>query len=448
MLRTSQPIQEIGLLAKGQRLKAETSGVEIAIEAHIAGGGQGDVYAVSMGGQRYALKWYRPELVRRDAGLRDRLRRLSRRDPPSPRFLWPIDLVVRADDAGTFGYIMPFRDERFHDFDEVVGGGVRPSLRTIATAALGTVQEYRALHAGGWCYMDINFGNVALDPTTGDVRICDNDNADVNDAPAFVFTGTPGFMAPEIVQRRARPTLATDLWSLAVLLFWAFVRSHPLLGRKEFECQVMDGPAEDRLFGSEATFIFDPTNESNRPVPDYHSNALLLWPIYPAFLRSLFIRAFTDGIRDPRHGRVLETEWRTALVRLRDCIRHCPHCGTENFHDSDSTQGEYCWSPSCRHALPQPMRVKIGDNLIVVDDHAAIFPHHVDAQHRFDFSTAVASFVRHPERPDLVGLRNAGEKALLAKLPDGRERPVGPKQTVELQRGMQISFGAVQAIVD
>jgi eukaryotic-like serine/threonine-protein kinase len=446
MLR-ERSVPQLGLLKNGQGLTAETSGVEITVDQHIASGGQGDVYAVFMGNQRYALKWYRPEMVRHDTRLRERLRRLSRRDPPSPRFLWPIDLVTSDSHGGTFGYIMPFRDERFRDFDELISGAVRPSWRVVVTAALETVQEYRALHSGGWCYMDINFGNIALDPATGEVRICDNDNADVNDTAIDMFTGTPGFMAPEIVQRQARPTIATDLWSLSVLLFWALLRNHPLHGEKEFACQIMDARAEERLYGAEALFIFDPLDASNRPVADYHRNAILLWPIYPSFLRELFVRAFTSGITDPRHGRVLETEWRTALARLRDAITLCPHCGTENFFDADAVEAGSCWSSACRRPLPRPLCLTVGDDLIVAEEHVALFPHHVDPRRRFDFATPVGQCLRHPARPDLVGLRNAMPAPLRVRLGDGREREVAQNQIVELQRGMRIDFGTAWAEV-
>lgn len=439
MLR-ERSISQLGLLNAGQRLTAETSGIEITVDRHIASGGQGDVYAVSMGSQNYALKWYRPEIARRDTQLRERLRRLSRRDPPSPHFLWPTDLVTSEDYPNSFGYIMPFRDARFRDFDDLIAGAVKPSWRVVVTAAMETVQEYRALHAGGWCYMDINFGNIAFDPETGEVRICDNDNADVNDTPIEMFTGTPGFMAPEIVQRQARPTIATDLWSLSVLLFWALVRSHPLLGEKEFGCLIMDAKAEERLYGKQARFIFDPHDASNRPVPDYHSNAILLWPIYPAFLRELFVRAFTSGIADPRHGRVLETEWRTALARLRDAISMCPHCGTENFFDADATDPGKCWSSACGRPLPRPICVKVGDGLVVADERVVLHPHHVNPRRRFDFTTPIGECVRHPVRPDIVGLRNTMSAPLRVRLADGREREVAQNQIVELQRGMRIDF--------
>jgi DNA-binding helix-hairpin-helix protein with protein kinase domain len=446
MLRSS-PIGGAGLLAPGARLAGDISGTTIEIESRIAAGGQGEIYQVAMAGHRLALKWYRPEVPRQDPLLRDRLRRLARRDPPSPRFLWPIDLAVAPDRPGEFGYLMPLREARFRDFGEVIAGRVRPSLRTLATACLEMVQEYRALHAGGWCYMDINFGNVALDPATGEVRICDNDNADVNEATIAAAFGTPGFMAPEIVRREARPTIVTDLWSLAVLLFWALVRSDPLLGRREAECLVMDGPTEQRLYGLSPVFIFDPADDSNRPVPGCHDNALLIWPILPGFLRALFERAFTAGIRDPRHGRVQESEWRTALARLRDAIQHCPACGAESFHDPAADAPARCWNRRCGQPLPAPLLLEFADGVLVAADGASVFPHHLEKRRRFDFGEPVAQILRHPSRPDRIGLRNAGSAPIAARLAEGRERRLAPGQVMELVRGLEIAFPTGRAKV-
>ena len=88
-----------------------------------------------------------------------------------------------------------------------------------------------------------------------------------------------------------------------------------------------------KLYGTEPLFIFDPADDSNAPDPQYQRNALAFWNVYPGFLRDVFTRAFTDGIADPQHGRVRESNWRAVMVRLRDSIVYCTHCNAENFHD-------------------------------------------------------------------------------------------------------------------
>jgi len=92
-------------------------------------------------------------------------------------------------------------------------------------------------------------------------------------------------------------------------------------GTKLSKC--LDVPAMNQLYGTEPVFIFDPGDDSNRPVPGYQDNAIVSWPIYPQFLRDLFTKSFTSGIKDPKNGRVRESEWRIAMVKLRDSIIYC-----------------------------------------------------------------------------------------------------------------------------
>ena len=53
---------------------------------------------------------------------------------------------------------------------------------------------------------------------------------------------------------------------------------------------------------------------------------MLLWRFYPVSSGDLFYRAFTEGIRDPAHGRVGESEWRAAMARLVDSVAACDSC--------------------------------------------------------------------------------------------------------------------------
>ena len=52
--------------------------------------------------------------------------------------------------------------------------------------------------------------------------------------------GTLGFMAPEIVLGTAKPSTNTDLFSLAILLFYLLNIHHPLEGKLEAEIKCWD----------------------------------------------------------------------------------------------------------------------------------------------------------------------------------------------------------------
>ena len=336
------------LLNSGEKVQMLPTELSYEVEKFLGGGGQGEVYRAKLvdgqgAGLLVALKWFFPHYLRQDLDLRARLERAVDNGPPSDRFLWPQELVQTADRPG-FGYVMPLREDRFVGITDLVTRRAVPTLRALVTAGFELAHNYRQLHAKGFCYRDISFGNVFFDPESGEVRICDNDNVSVDDGGGGVIGGTARFMAPEIVRGEAGPSTQTDLFSLAVLLFYMLVNHHPLEGAREARIRCFDLPAMTRLYGTDPLFIFDPNDTSNRPLRGSHDNALALWPLYPRSVQSLFVRAFTDGLRDA-HMRVVESQWSSALIRLRDSIFYCQHCRAENFYDPGAlSDANTCWA--------------------------------------------------------------------------------------------------------
>jgi DNA-binding helix-hairpin-helix protein with protein kinase domain len=433
------------LLKSGETVQTESSGQSCTVVELLGAGGQGEVYRVMLGSQPFALKWYLPQ----SATLEQRsiLEKLIEKGQPTDRFLWPIELVVSPDSPG-FGYLMRLRDPTYKNIVDMMKRRIEPSFRALATAGLELAGSYFELHAKGLCYRDISFGNVFFEPDSGDVLICDNDNVTVDGSRDVGVMGTPRFMAPEVVRGEALPSTQTDLFSLAVLLFYMLMMHHPLEGRKESGIKCLDLPAMTKLYGKEPLFIFDPDDHSNAPVPDYHDNAIAFWPIYPQFLRDRFTTAFTAGIRDPKNGRVRESQWRADMVRLRDAIVYCPKCATENFYDADALKASGgarrpCWS--CGEGVPLPPRLRIGKDVLVVLRHdAKLFPHHVDVSRMYDFSAPVAEVTVHPTDPTIWGLKNlSGEKWVCATAA-GSGKEVAPGRSVTLAAGTRIDFGRAQ----
>lgn len=439
------------LLSIGQTVTGVSSGVTFTVDRFIGGGGQGEVYAVSVDGHPLALKWFFPHYLRQDSRQRERLERATQLGAPSDRFLWPAEIATSRGVPG-FGYLMPLREPRFKGMVDLVTRRIEPSFRALTTAAFELAHSYLQLHARGLCYRDISFGNVFFDPATGEVRICDNDNIDVDGQPGAIG-GTPRFMAPELVRGDAAPSTQTDLFSLAVLLFYLLLNHHPLEGAREAAIRCFDLPAMTRLYGTEPLFIFDPADSSNRPLAGLHDNALAFWPIYPIGLRNLFIRAFTIGIRDSAQGRIRESEWRAAMVRLRDGIIYCTSCRAENFYDPDALRSAAggqinagtCWSCSRPLQLPPRLRLTLGgvQTVVMLNHDTILFAHHVDPNRQFDFTHPVAEVARHPTNAQLWGLRNVGDSAWTIAA-DGEVRPVPPGRSVSIVAGAQINFGSAE----
>jgi len=429
------------LLSKSQKVIGVTSKAEYVVGDYLGGGGQGEVYKVKVGSSTMALKWYYPEQA--TAGQRAGLIQLISKGAPNDRFLWPIELIGVSDQS-SFGYVMPLREAKYKGIIDLMKRRAEPTFYALATAGMELADGFLQLHSKGLCYRDISFGNVFFDPDTGHILICDNDNVDINGASVATVLGTPRFMAPEIVTGKALPGTQTDLYSLAVLLFYMFHVHHPLEGAQEAAIKCLDVPAMNKLYGSNALFIYDPSDASNRPVPGLHDNAINCWPIFPAFLKDMFVKSFTQGIKDPVNGRVRESEWRAAMVRLRDSIVPCQNCNAENFYDievvkNSGGQINPCWS--CAKQIILPPRIRIEKQLVMLNANTKLFPHHVNDIKLYDFSKAIAEVSQNPANPNQWGLKNAGDDKWVVTTAEGTLKDVDPGRSVALAVGTKINFG-------
>ena len=428
------------ILQTNQEVTTSISKMPCTVEKFLGGGGQGEVYKANLGGKKVALKWYFPAQATPEQ--RQALETLVAKGPPTEKFLWPIELAD-ADDVPGFGYVMPLRGPQYKSIVDLMKRRAEPTFHALATAGMQLADSFLDLHAMGLCYRDISFGNVFFDPDTGEVLICDNDNVAVDDNAKGGVLGTPRFMAPEVVRGDALPSMHTDLFSLATLLFYMLMVHHPLEGKKELEIKCLDLPAMNKLYGTEPVFIFDPDDDSNRPEPGYHDNALIFWPLYPQFIRDLFTKAFTDGLDDPIHGRVRESEWRAAMNDLRDSIFYCPQCGMENFYDIEVLKATghpgACWS--CQSDLRLPPRIRIEDDVIMLNHDTQLFEHHLDPDRRYKFETPLAAVAQHPRDPSIWGLRNLGQEKWVITTPDGEIKDVPPGRSATLNVGAKINFG-------
>ena len=427
------------MLRRGQMLRT-ASGMTCKVQELLGEGGQGEVYRALLADQQMALKWYYSQTATREQ--LQAIEVLVKKGPPNAKFLWPLELVYQ-DGTPQFGYLMPLRPANYKSIVDLMKRRIDPTFRELTIAGRQLADSYFQLHVSGLCYRDISFGNVFFEPTNGEVMICDNDNVTVNGTTGGVL-GTSRFMAPEIVRGEALPSTQADRFSLAVLLFYIFMFHHPLEGKREVDIHIFDQAAMTKVYGTDPLFIFDPHDNSNAPVKGYHDNPLIFWSIYPQFLRDLFTRAFTDGLKDPENGRVLESEWRSAMVRLHDSIFYCAHCNSQNFYDIDALRSNggtppLCWN--CKERVILPYRIRIEGNTVMLNYDTKLYPHHVDRQKRWDFTKPVALVNRHPTDPSRWGLKNVSAERWVVIKPDGTKQDVAVGQNAPLAADITIDFG-------
>ena len=181
---------------KPHQILVTKEGQRLQVESLIAEGGQGEVYKVLLGNKSYALKWYHiPSTPAQQKQTQEQYQALEhyllKNAAPDPRFLWPIT-IVHDPKKRSFGYLMDLLSPRFQGLEKLVLGKMRPvpKFRILCKAAIGLAECFRKLHNMGACYKDINLGGPFIDPSTGDVMICDTDNVRVNKTPGniiFIF---------------------------------------------------------------------------------------------------------------------------------------------------------------------------------------------------------------------------------------------------------------------
>lgn len=428
-----------GELKKGTVLTSE-SGYKYTVESLLGEGGQGAVYDVVRDGKHVALKWYHKDKATSDQ--KKILDNLIEKGAPDEHFLWPEDLVV-TEGGRRFGYIMPIRPKEYKNPVALMKGTISPSFLTLCKVAYNATLAYQKLHKLGYCYSDISFGNLFFNPKTGDVLICDNDNVSVNGLYASQVLGTPRFMAPEIVVGKAKPSRNTDLYSLAVLIFYLFIVNHPLEGEQEAKIKCMDIHAMRLIYGSNPIFIFDPNNKTNRPVPGYQDNANIYWDIFPQNVKDLFIESFTTGLKDPRQ-RVTENTWLDVFANLITGIIRCPSCKYEIFYDESKEKlgvAHTCWH--CSSVAKVPTKMIIGKNKILLNTNSKIYAKHTEGN--TDMTTITGEVSINPNDPTMWGIKNLTQGNWTYIQEDGSQIPVPPQRSAQIKPNVKIDFGSIKA---
>lgn len=402
----------------------------VTIKQKLGEGGQGIVYRVELNGKNYALKWYTQPCTK---AFYDNLSNNIHNGAPTSAFLWPQFLTVKKENH--FGYIMPLRPPEFKDFSHFLLAKTRfSSLSAMIHAALQISNAFRELHRKGYSYQDLNDGNFFINPQTGDVLICDNDNV----APYGKNLGIAGkcrYMAPEVVLRKNLPNADSDRFSLAIILFMLLFNNHPLEGKLVAAVPCLTDQMERRFYGSSPVFIFDPQNDSNRPVMGIHTNAIRRWPVFPEFIRDAFIQAYGPDCINNHNRRNPENEWQKLFIRLRDQTVKCS-CGGETFIDLDGTESTCI---NCGKNLGNPLSLNIGRNRVV------LFPgqktYHIHTRpNSDDFTTVTGEVIQNKNNPNLWGLRNLSSTVWHCTMPDGSLRNINGNEVVPIFKDVKIGF--------
>lgn len=419
---------------KGQRIKT-VSGGELEVIQKLGEGGQGVVYKVNYNGKPLALKWYFGNKLNNADKFYRNIQNNIKQGTPTGAFLWPLEITEYFE--GSFGYLMELRPPEYKDFSLFLLAKVHfANIEALINTALCITNGFRELHNRGYSYQDLNDGNFFVNPKTGDVLICDNDNV----APYGENLGIAGkcrYMAPEVVMGQKRPDSHTDRFSLAVVLYMLLFLNHPLEGKRTM-CPCLTEELERKFYGSDPVFVWDPANDANRPVRGVHTNEIKLWPLYPAFVRKTFEKAFSHEVmvgNDTTH-RVIEKEWQEVFTTLRDLTIKCS-CGSETFIDPSQ---QSCRCINCGKSIERPPILKVKKYHAALEPGKKLYACHVQYDSD-DFKEAKGEVISSRNNPSLLGLRNDSNNTWEAILPNGSSKGYPNGQVIKLGKGIKINFG-------
>jgi DNA-binding helix-hairpin-helix protein with protein kinase domain len=403
----------------------------------IGGGGQGDVYRCHYCGGVFALKWYHKNILKKYVGFEENLKENAQNGPPTENFLWPCDVTNEYD--GVFGYVMPLIPTSYKSFSDFLLAKARfSSLTAMINAALNIISGFRELHKRGYSYQDINDGNFFIEPDTGNVLICDNDNI----APYGENLGIAGkcrYMAPEVVLGEKLPDVSTDNYSLSVILFMLIYMNHPLEGKGTMP-PCMTESLERRYYAEKPVFIYDKTDDSNRPVRGVHANVTARWDVFPKDLRETFTYAFSHDVLTGKEPRIIEKEWLKLFLKLKSMIIPCGSCGGETFYNPKGKNT----CINCETPINLPVVLKTAEYEIPLYPGKQIFEFEV-YENSENFTDVVAAVTKGAKNPNVWGLRNISQDNWNITEADNSESVnKDPGEVVRIKPNVKIDMGGTE----
>lgn len=406
-----------------------TNGSTATVVKELGRGGQGIVYLVEVGGRQMALKWY---LKAPDDKFYKNLDNNISKGAPSDAFLWPEYLTKR--EKGSFGYVMKLRPSGYYEFGNFLLAKTQfGSFEAMLNAAMKICEGFRLLHLHGLSYQDLNDGNFFIEPKSGDVLICDNDNV-MPDGQKSGIMGKARYMAPEVVGGKA-PDKYSDRFSLAVILFMLFYGNHPFEGARVLACPCMTESFEKKFYGSEAQFIFDDRGE-NRPVRGVHNNVIRRWPAFPVLLRDTFKEQFSAELLATPEKRMIENLWKKVIQSLRDMLVRCTKCGDETF--IDDAVAPKCMN--CGNAAAISGALAFAGRKVLLTPNTMVY---IDTDNIPDVKVISVPGDKYP-----VQLQNITKEDWVVETPSGKIKTIAPGESMPVKAGLKVTINAQKAVIE
>ena len=423
----------------GKNKKIMFGNREIKVIDLLGDGGQGEVYLIEDAGSKYALKIYKDKPSK---DFKANLRNNILRGAPNESFLWPKE-CCEIKGVG-FGYIMDLRPNNYESFMSYLNGKTKfDSARIMLDWSINLVDSFKKLHEKGYSYQDINDGSFFIEPKTGDVLICDNDNVTVDKTNLGVL-GMKKFMAPEIVRgdinkltkERQMPDIHSDRFSLAVILFYTLCKGDPFEGERLKNYNIIDEKAEQELYGN-PIYVYNNNNTSNRPIRGYHDLLIKRYKLLPSYIKEAFHKTFVDGIKDRENGRLTEIEWLNLLCRYRDELISC-RCGRYyHYGFFDKNINSSC--PFCKSNTRKLTYLVLNKRKVVLEPGKSLFKFHLD-KGSDQYNVPIAQVIQSKSDPTIWGIRLSLDTDVLVKDTSNNEKTIDKNGVIPIINGLKVKF--------
>ena len=304
------------MIHEGACLVSE-SGKHLIVQKILGEGGHLRVYEVLVTetGERKALKLYKHWQGKFDGAVWENLSLLAGIGSPDKSILW-VDDIVSSSDCG-FGYVTTLIPEGYIPCYRLI----REEELHLSSKCNFAIDLLRAFHntrmQGLLLFTADGTENYYVHPRTGHLLIEECERTAPVGAMPYPTIFTPKYAAPEVILGKRVLDVQTNLFSLAVILFMLFFNGHPLEGQRALQIPIMTNEMLQKVYGDHPRFVFDPEDESNRPVPAIQGKMIACWNDAPDYLKNIFIKAFSqEALRNPK-ARPSEKELSQVIYRYK-----------------------------------------------------------------------------------------------------------------------------------
>ena len=426
------------------------NGVRYKIIDSVGKGGQAKIWKVrdETSKKFYACKDYRKDPKNVRGNIEDLIKIGAIKDRNGnvlDSVVMPITLVEGQGES--FGYIMELVDLK--DYTTLVKAWRKPEKYPTPAAICNIVKNFalffERLHIGhGFCYKDVNEGNIFFNPKSGDIKIIDNDNIGL--ASKQTIKGTPYYMAPEVVLGKS-PNADSDKFSFAVFMYRLLVGGYPFEGAYtenyclKHDVLTNDPEAAKEIFGRHPVFAWHPTDKRNS-IENFndpqHRGQAACWKRLPQAVKDLFLKTFVTNLPEARAAeRTSDVAWRNVFEALEKNLIECPHCKNKTFSELNK-----CFE--CEKPLPKKFR---GVTFLVLSA----------GEKKKQITLAVGAKVRgdkisknlpsgdlvqimYNERTKKIGARNLSQTAWTIKKADGTTLTCEPNKIITLEDNTRIAI--------